>query len=126
MTQRRTMLIAFSTLLLLMLIAAWMRPALREMLPASGEKPTAYASIPFANLGGIAEWRADGERGIYPRMPGQQWYYAQFMTPCAGLAAAEEIGFITNPSGSLDRFSAVTVGRNRCYVANLAASEPPR
>lgn len=94
---------------------------LAESKPAAAE-----ASIPFANHGGIRDWQADSERGLWVQANNRKWYYAKFMGPCSGLAFATSLGFDTSPQGSFDRWSSVVVpGRQRCTVQTFVPSKGP-
>jgi hypothetical protein len=88
---------------------------------------TPDVSIPFANHGGIRDWTADHDRGLWVQDVHRQWYYAKFMGPCIGLPFAQSIGFDTHPLGRFDKFSAIVVpGSGRCVVQSFALSgEPP-
>lgn len=95
-------------------------------LPAAAAETSAEAHIPFANTGGIQDWRALDNKGLYVQGTGRQWYYATLMGPCFGLDTAQGVGFVTSPSdGSFDKFGAVTVGDQRCQVTSLVKSDPP-
>lgn len=86
----------------------------------------AQASIPFANRGGILDWHADKDRGLWVQDAHRNWYYAKFMGPCIGLDFASSIGFDTRPLGNFDRFSAVFVpGTGRCTVQSFTVSDSP-
>jgi hypothetical protein len=89
---------------------------------------TPEPSIPFANHGGIRDWRADRDRGLWVQDVNGKWFYASLMGPCTGLNFAETIGFDTRPMGTFDRWSAVVVPRyGRCVVQTLTPSDgPPR
>ena len=83
-------------------------------------------SIPFADHGGIFDWRADGRRGIWLQDPSRAWYYGTFMTPCNGLEFADAVAFKTNPSGSFDHWSTVLVHNEiPCHLASFTRSEGP-
>jgi hypothetical protein len=89
---------------------------------------TRPASIPFANHGGIRDWRADREQGLWVQDIHRQWYYAKFMGPCSGLNFAQTIAFHTEPSGRFDQFSSVFVpgpGGGRCTVQSFTLSGAP-
>jgi hypothetical protein len=87
---------------------------------------TSDVSIPFANHGGIRDWQADSDRGLWLQDSRGKWYYATVMTPCLGLNFAETIAFDTHPAGSFDRFSSIIVpGSGRCVVQTLRASGKP-
>jgi len=103
--------------------------------PAFGQAPTQpaaeaakpkEASIPFAQLGGIENWRADGREGLYIEGRNKKWYYAKLMSPCTGLEFAIDIGFVIEPSGSFDRFSAILVEGTKCQLKSLTPTEKPQ
>ncbi|HEY8509983.1 MAG TPA: DUF6491 family protein [Steroidobacteraceae bacterium] len=85
------------------------------------------ASIPFANHGGIRDWAADDDRGLWLQDVHRNWYYARLMGPCVGLRFTETLGFDTGPLGRFDKFSAIVVpGGHRCVVQSFTPSEGPR
>jgi Family of unknown function (DUF6491) len=87
---------------------------------------TPSASIPFANHGGIWNWQADRDRGLWVQSNSRQWYYAKFMGPCSGVDFAESVGFDTHPLGTFDRFSAVIVPRwGTCQLQSFEVSDGP-
>lgn len=84
------------------------------------------ASIAFADHGGIHDWQADRDVGMWVQDSHLKWYYARFMSPCLGLRFAEGVGFVTGPGGNLDRFGAVKVrGEQRCVFTSFEASPGP-
>jgi hypothetical protein len=84
-------------------------------------------SIPFANHGGIRDWAADHDRGLWVQDVHRQWYYAKLMGPCIGLPFAQTIGFDTHPLGRFDKYSAIVVpGSGRCTVQSFTLSGGPR
>lgn len=84
------------------------------------------ASIPFANHGGIWNWQADKDKGLWVQSNNRRWYYATFMGPCIGLNFANAVGFDTRPMGTFDRFSAVVVPSwGKCQVQSFELSEGP-
>jgi len=84
------------------------------------------ASIAFANHGGIWNWQADKEKGLWVQSNHRKWYYATFMGPCIGLNFANSVGFDTRPLGTFDRFSAVVVpGWGKCQVQSFEPSDGP-
>jgi uncharacterized protein DUF6491 len=86
----------------------------------------AEQSIPFANHGGIRDWAADGDHGLWIQDLHRHWYYAKLMAPCLGLDFAQTIGFDTHPQDRFDHFSSIVVpGNGRCAVASLRASGMP-
>jgi hypothetical protein len=86
------------------------------------------ASIPFVQHGGIRDWEADSNRGVWIQDLHRNWYYAKLMGPCFGLNFATKLGFDTGPMGAFDRFSSIVVPREgRCAVQSFVASDgPPR
>lgn len=96
-------------------------------MPAGAASPTpSQAEIPFANMGGIWDWAADGTRGIYIQALNRQWYYARLLAPCINLPFAERVGFVAEPgSGAFDKFSSIVVRGQECPVVSLTRSGPP-
>jgi hypothetical protein len=95
---------------------------------ASEATPTTKDYIPFANSGGIRDWKADRDQGLWVQDIHRQWYYAKLMAPCIGLNFAETIGFDTHPLGRFDKFSAIFVpgaGGGRCIVQSFTVSGAP-
>jgi hypothetical protein len=94
---------------------------------AFASSPTPDASISFANHGGIYNWQADRDQGLWVQDVHRHWYYAKLMGPCFGLNFANSIGFDTHPMGTFDKFSAIVVPREgRCMVQSLTPSGGPR
>lgn len=89
--------------------------------PRSGEE----ARIDFVSFGGIHNFHADGSRGLFLQDRRRNWYYAEVMGACTELPWAHAIGVKTWGMDSLDRFSTILVGRDRCQIANLVHSGPP-
>ncbi|HEU4628042.1 MAG TPA: DUF6491 family protein [Steroidobacteraceae bacterium] len=101
--------------------------AARAAADAAGDaNATAEPSIPFANHGGIRDWRADKDRGLWVQDVHGNWYYATLMGPCTGLDFAQHLAFDTRPNGSFDRWSAIIVPHyGRCAVQSLRPSGAP-
>jgi len=88
--------------------------------------PGTEARIPFANHGGIRDWQADRDQGLWVQDVHRNWYYAKFMGPCFGLNFATSIGFDTHPMGTFDKFSSITVPREgKCVVTSFTRSGAP-
>lgn len=83
------------------------------------------ASIPFANLGSIQSFRALDDSTLLIEGSGHRWYRATFFGSCIGLRNAERIAFVTEPGGSLDRFSAVWIDGRRCPFRTFERTEKP-
>ena len=71
------------------------------------------ASIPFANLGGIRDWRADGENAVYIQDTFGRWYKAELFMPAFNLPFVQFIGIDARPTGTLDKFGAIYVDGER-------------
>jgi len=83
------------------------------------------ASIPFANHGGVDNWRADGTGAVYFQH-GRQWYRATLFMPASDLPFAEHIGIDTGPSGSLDKWGAIYVrGQRYPFRSFEKVAQPP-
>ena len=103
---------------------------------ASGEEPAPKAAatpakprearISFANEGGIRDWQADGDRGIWVQDNHRHWYYGKFMSPCTGLQFVYAVRFKTGAAGELDRFGAVRArDTGNCTFTSFTESEGP-
>jgi Family of unknown function (DUF6491) len=92
-------------------------------LPAA--RAVSEASIPFANHGGIRDWRADGHRALYVQARNKQWYRAELVGYCQDLPQALSIAFVSEPTGDFDRYSSIVVRGQRCMLKALAESAPP-
>lgn len=88
--------------------------------------PSKQASIPFANHGGIRNWHADRNQGLWVQDVHRNWYYAKFFGPCLGVNFANSLGFDTGTIGTFDRFSSIVVPREgRCAIQSFVPSEGP-
>ncbi len=76
-------------------------------------------SISFANFGTIKDWKADGARAMVITTTSGDKYRATFMNNCRSLPFSETVGFVTSPSGSLDKFGAVLVRDQKCNIRSL-------
>ncbi len=95
---------------------------------SSGEMPAVKeeVSIPFAQFGGIDDWRADGTKALYLKgRRNNDWYYAKLMSTCQGLNFANTIGFRNEATGNFDKFSAIIVDGQPCQITSLVKSEKP-
>lgn len=99
-------------------------PALGDT-PAPAPSPSAEAEIPFANHGGIWDWRADGPGAILIKSRSGHYYRATFMAPCIELPFAQRVGFVTDARDVLDRFQSITVGRDRCQFQTFTEIAKP-
>jgi len=104
--------------------------ALIAAVPAFAEDVTPSAKpdseIPFADLGGISGWNADGDKGLFIQGNNGKWYYAEMMGYCPNLANAETIAFASKPTGSFNKFSSIIVDHKECRVKSLVERERPK
>jgi hypothetical protein len=83
-------------------------------------------AIPFANHGGITDWRADGSRGIWIRAQNGRWFYAGFSSQCTSLPQSLGVRFVPEPSGELSRWSSIRLQHDeRCFFRTLQPSDAP-
>jgi hypothetical protein len=84
------------------------------------------AAISFANHGGIRDWNALDDKGIWIQSVRRQWYYATFFGPCTGLQFETAVRFLPGPTGTLDKWSGVLSRQSgRCRFSSLKASDTP-
>lgn len=83
------------------------------------------ASIPFANRGGIHNWRVVDRDTLLIEGTHRRWYRAELMSPAHDLPFAQAIGFDTRPNGTLDCFSAVIVRGQRYPITSLVEVPAP-
>lgn len=81
--------------------------------------------IAFANHGGIRDFRADGDYGLWIQDNKKRWYYAALSGRCSGLGFANTIGFETFGMSDFDRSSSIHVEGMPCYVTSLVTAEKP-
>lgn len=85
------------------------------------------ASIPFANHGGIWDWRADGENAVYIEGASGKWYKAELFMPAFDLPFVQYIGIDPSPDGSLDKWSAIYVeGQRYPFKSFTQVANPTR
>lgn len=83
------------------------------------------ARIAFANNGGIRNFEANGDRGLWIEDRQHRWYYARIIGPCTDLDHANGLAFDTRGSTTLDKFGGVIVGRDYCQFDSLVTAEKP-
>jgi hypothetical protein len=93
--------------------------------PAAPNTPPAQASIPFADHDGIYNWQVIDDRTVLIQGQNRKWYRASLMSRCFDLAFAERLGFESNPDGSFDKFSSITVRGQSCPLTSLVEAPPP-
>jgi hypothetical protein len=107
------------------LVAAAAIAGAAESKSAPQPAATQEARIPFAALGGIQNWVADGETGLYIEGLRHQWYHAKLMGDCLDLPFSERIGFVMEPDLSFNKFSAIVVRGHVCQVVSMVKSDKP-
>ena len=85
----------------------------------------AEASIPFADHDGIYNWQVIDDRTVLIQGQNRKWYKASLMSRCFDLRFAERLGFESNPDGSFDKFSSITVRGQNCPLSSLVDAPPP-
>jgi Family of unknown function (DUF6491) len=83
------------------------------------------ARIPFVNHGGVHNFVADGDDGLWIEGQHRDWYYAKLIGPCWDLPYANAVGFVTRGSDTLDKFSQIVVRGKQCQITSLVTSAPP-
>ena len=84
------------------------------------------AEIPFADHGGVDNWRAVSDREIWFEDLHHRWYRAILTSPAFDLPYAEYIGIDARPSGTLDKFGAIYVhGQHYPFASFEAMPGPP-
>ncbi|BBC74046.1 hypothetical protein AEB_P3178 [Altererythrobacter sp. B11] len=88
----------------------------------------ADASIPFANHGGIRDWRSEGSETVYIQDSARHWYKAVLFARAPDLPFAQAIGFETKGPDTFDRFSTIIVAGQPYPLKSLVriAGEPPK
>lgn len=119
MANRRARRRALVTLLLAAVAASRSAAALPAVPPAKATE------IAVTYHGRIRDWRADGNTGIYVEGVDGNWYHADFMWSCVELPIADHVTFVTEPDGSLDRFSSIRVRGDQCAFVSLEPSAIP-
>ena len=83
------------------------------------------ARVPFANDGGIYDWRVLDDRTVLIQDINGQWYKASLMTPCIGLPFVQRIGIESNPDGSFNELGAIKLRHQTCPLASLVKTDAP-
>jgi hypothetical protein len=96
-------------------------PSVRAEEPAALSRP----EIPFANHGGIYDWKADGENAILIKSLSGKYYRATFMSRCIGLQFAQTIGFVTTGTDTLDKFGSILLHHEHCQFQSFDAIPKP-
>lgn len=86
---------------------------------------SAEARIPFADHGGIYDWRVVDNRTVLIQGQDRRWYKAVLLSPCINLPFAERIGFESNADGSFDKFGSIRVRDQNCPLVSLIETTAP-
>jgi hypothetical protein len=81
--------------------------------------------IPFANHGGVLDWHVVDDTTLLIQDIHGQWYVAKVIGPAFTLPSTEHLGFVTEPSGTLEKFSAIIVRGQRFPIISLTLTDPP-
>jgi Family of unknown function (DUF6491) len=92
---------------------------------AASAAPAPEASIPFANHGGIYNWKVVNDRTVLIESQSRRWYKATLLSSCFDLPFAERLGFESNADGSFDKFSMITARHQRCPLISLVETAAP-
>lgn len=103
--------------------------ALADTLPSQSsgisEKPVQQATIPFANHGGISNWKVVDDGALLIQDNHGSWYLAKLQNAPYDLVIAENLGFVTPPSGTLGQLSSIVVKGRRYPIISLTRTDPP-
>jgi RimJ/RimL family protein N-acetyltransferase len=83
------------------------------------------ASVSFPAHGGIRNFRADNDRGVWIEDRRRNWYYASFIGNCPGIRFAQAIGFDTRGSAHFDRYTKIIVEDDVCAIETLVTADKP-
>jgi hypothetical protein len=92
---------------------------------AAPAKAETQAQIPFANHGGIYDWRVVNDRTVLIQSQNRRWYKATLLSSCIELPFAETVGFESNADGSFDKFSSIKVRDQHCPLVSLVETAAP-
>ena len=111
---------------LVLMVALFAAPAMNATAATKSSKPVKpWVTIPFVNYGNIYDWRAVDHKAILIASSRKQWYKATFFSPCWNLDNALAVGFVTNPPGTLDKFSSIIVDGRQCQFKSLEKIPAP-
>lgn len=110
--------------LLAVLLGGWLAAA---GLAAGGVEKAASAevTIPFANHGGVSDWRVVDDTTLLIKDVHGHWYRAKLLTAATELHFTDSVGFDTSPSGSLGKHSSIVVEGRRYPIVSLTRTERP-
>lgn len=128
MVRRAVLSLAAVTICCLPALAQAQEKPATQQAQADTPKRASNARIPFANRGGIWNWRSEGNSTIYFEDNHRQWYKATLFGPAFDLPYVNFIGIDAGPTGTLDRFGAVYIRGQRYPFSSFVkiAGKPPK
>jgi len=114
--------IIFIVLTIMIFIGGWINLSATAQDKIENNQP---AQIHFADLGGIDEWRAEGINSMLIKGINGKWFRATFFSECFPLPWSEKVAFVTNPDGTLNRFSSILVNGQQCYFKKFESIPQP-
>ena len=81
--------------------------------PAAKAEKAEEARIPFANHGGIRDWKEGEGNVVYFQDRHKTWYKAELMMRPIGIGFVHFIGVDTGTGGALDRWSTLFIDGQR-------------
>jgi Family of unknown function (DUF6491) len=91
---------------------------------AVGPAPAREMQIPFASQT-IWRWRVVDNNTVLIQDRGRRWYKATLWGNCIDLTFAQTLSFVSNPTGTFDKFSSIRFGGQRCPLRSLVATVAP-
>lgn len=120
-------LTSFVWLLVFGLAVGWLGLAAAEEDARQVEAAdTPQLVIPGVNHGGIRDWVPVDDFTLLIQDNFRKWYRVKLMVPSRQLAYAENLGFVTGPSGILDNTGAIVVRGQKYPIASITASGGPK
>lgn len=90
--------------------------------PSDNPAPTSNServSIPFADRGGIQNFKVIEDNVLLLEGRGKKWYRVTLFGSCQGLRFAQAIGYKTSPMGDFDDTSSIIVEDQVCRVRTI-------
>ncbi|MGO9934800.1 MAG: DUF6491 family protein [Steroidobacteraceae bacterium] len=105
--------------------AAPAAPAAPTAADAASPAPPREAQIPFANKGGIWNWRAIDNKTVLIESRARKWYKATLFGNCLNLPFTQNMVFVSNSNGTFDKFSSIRTRGQRCPLVSLVEIPAP-